>query len=361
MSHLSGSSLQLLRSTCSRFFHLSKDDCFSHFGQAYPLFFVTRDPDSVVLVSKLDPHERTQLKKLLQIDLLCNACIHKRDNTTAWNRKIDKFLAAERLHCSGCKVKHPRVLFSRIQSMRSSKRRICVGLEGKLRICTHKTLSWNDIQEIRDACSGAVGAVGFMPTISKRTFICNDSHSLIADATVQHSSSPVSPQFSLAITATVRAGKITQNRTRFSEIRDNVQQALPQLKGLICCHITPKNDGYLPMALTDSWSMARLSLFTSELTAVHDLNRIQGQQECFVCRTLVSCRAGGSREHWVIDVFRKLEDLRSPTDNCWLTALDPDSFDWRDPKGEGITWCSEPHCALGKGARPYARIVKAVI
>lgn len=49
-------------------------------------------------------------------------------------------------YCAGCSRYHPRNAFSDMQRRRSSANRICIGREGRLRLCEHVSISWADIE-----------------------------------------------------------------------------------------------------------------------------------------------------------------------------------------------------------------------
>ncbi|KAB5513353.1 hypothetical protein GE09DRAFT_1162665, partial [Coniochaeta sp. 2T2.1] len=52
----------------------------------------------------------------------------------------------ERLYCSGCRCCHPTRAFSVQQRVVTWDKRVCIGREGVLRICEHRSVSWKDIE-----------------------------------------------------------------------------------------------------------------------------------------------------------------------------------------------------------------------
>src|SRR4051794_1439388 len=50
------------------------------------------------------------------------------------------------LFCSGCEVYHSKIFFSAKQSTVLLNKRICIGLEGGIRLCSHKTVRWDDLR-----------------------------------------------------------------------------------------------------------------------------------------------------------------------------------------------------------------------
>ena len=52
------------------------------------------------------------------------------------------------LYCYGCREDHPAILFSakhRRLSPESGRKRICIGLEGRMMLCTHQGISWTEL------------------------------------------------------------------------------------------------------------------------------------------------------------------------------------------------------------------------
>ncbi|KAI0381282.1 hypothetical protein F5Y04DRAFT_280814 [Hypomontagnella monticulosa] len=51
------------------------------------------------------------------------------------------------LHCAGCKGDHPVYMFSSSQRQAPAADRICIGREGNIKLCQHKSLQWKDIEQ----------------------------------------------------------------------------------------------------------------------------------------------------------------------------------------------------------------------
>ncbi|KAH9237830.1 hypothetical protein K456DRAFT_1721449 [Colletotrichum gloeosporioides 23] len=69
----------------------------------------------------------------------CEPCYANR-NLYDW--KLSK--ARCQLSCSGCKQKHTASLFSAAERNKAALERICIGREGYIRLCEHKTFNWDD-------------------------------------------------------------------------------------------------------------------------------------------------------------------------------------------------------------------------
>lgn len=83
-------------------------------------------------------------RTLLSRDKYCADCQKSRlasDWTERYQRATHLFL-----HCSGCDLRHPLFLFSRAERHKQpGEQRICIGREGSLRLCRHKTVSWDTV------------------------------------------------------------------------------------------------------------------------------------------------------------------------------------------------------------------------
>jgi hypothetical protein len=151
-----GATRQILRRTCSLFMRLianydlirlaklSKDhadfddaEALSHYrGQIWPKHGTRAQRDK----------QRSLVKNILARDVdvdVCTACkiSHK---TSDHNRRLARVLGEEKW-CSGCTDHHSVVFFSAAQRDTADGKRICIGREGVVRLCPHKSLSSDDM------------------------------------------------------------------------------------------------------------------------------------------------------------------------------------------------------------------------
>jgi hypothetical protein len=91
---------------------------------------------------------RRELQSLLRKDIYCQPCLRAiaMEDLTAW-RDYHKVRLQLPLYCSGCAMNHPTILFSICQRSKDDDQRICIGREGYVRICPHKTFSWSDVED----------------------------------------------------------------------------------------------------------------------------------------------------------------------------------------------------------------------
>ncbi|KAK0709993.1 hypothetical protein B0T26DRAFT_679328 [Lasiosphaeria miniovina] len=98
-------------------------------------------------VSKpLDLARRQDLLYILARDAYCADC-----RAARWARNWRaRVLATTRayLHCSACRCEHPACFFTPQQRTACRARRTCVGKTGYVRLCTHETVSWFQLQAV---------------------------------------------------------------------------------------------------------------------------------------------------------------------------------------------------------------------
>lgn len=89
------------------------------------------------------------LVECLQRDHLCKNCqVGAQRRRIAGHSTVCKFAARndqDWLHCSDCNADHPSSLFSPYERQRPRMRQ-CIAREGRVRLCQHMTISWEDIE-----------------------------------------------------------------------------------------------------------------------------------------------------------------------------------------------------------------------
>lgn len=99
----------------------------------------------------LETGQKSILRARLRKDTLCAKCLARCEYSNPLNKPIwrgCKFSSwpQELLYCSGCSCCHPSRAFSAAEAMKPWDERICIGREGKLRICQHRYITWADIE-----------------------------------------------------------------------------------------------------------------------------------------------------------------------------------------------------------------------
>lgn len=84
----------------------------------------------------------------------CNDCRHARA-APDWHMLVNK-LEKRQLFCFPCMKFHPRVLFSQDQRRPLFNfRRTCIGRQGFLRLCAHRTVQWDELYSFAKRLSKA--------------------------------------------------------------------------------------------------------------------------------------------------------------------------------------------------------------
>ncbi|KAB5518187.1 hypothetical protein GE09DRAFT_515266 [Coniochaeta sp. 2T2.1] len=171
MAHLDPADMQCWIRTCRRFTRLS--------GTApFPCDFKHRWKHSPIPLCRMGLVAFRHLPKvgsLLRRDNegYCARCREAR-LSPSWKAETAK-LSADLMYCTGCDADHPVALFSKAQREKSSRllvpARACIALEGDVRICDHKTITW---REISSAANKAVGNVPDMVEETVLVYRCED-------------------------------------------------------------------------------------------------------------------------------------------------------------------------------------------
>ncbi|KAK4199678.1 hypothetical protein QBC40DRAFT_175764 [Triangularia verruculosa] len=108
---------------------------------------------------------KNMVKYFLRQDLLCARCLPRSDlrmtragevvprhpyDKPIWSGcKFEghRVKGIGPLYCSGCDTIHPHRSFSATERQKKGSERLCIGREGKLRLCEHKTVKWIDIEQ----------------------------------------------------------------------------------------------------------------------------------------------------------------------------------------------------------------------
>ncbi|KAK3935583.1 hypothetical protein QBC46DRAFT_397157 [Diplogelasinospora grovesii] len=139
---------ECLRRTSRVFLQLFATACLSVEGVSVCLEKLSVHPWPISRPT-LSPDEHSKLCSLLAKDNYCSSCLAARQ-ATDWQESVRK-ATGEYLHCSGCRIDHPACLFSPAQRRSPQSTRICIGHEGFLRLCEHKTISWSLIISLSES------------------------------------------------------------------------------------------------------------------------------------------------------------------------------------------------------------------
>ncbi|KAI0123804.1 hypothetical protein BJ170DRAFT_96029 [Xylariales sp. AK1849] len=133
--------IQLLKRTCRHLMRLCGD---------YTLDskYATSDSTGLKDYRRLMTIENMQLSEILRRDKVCSGCKGLRADPKRYH---DAWHKAERMiWCSGCRCWHPAFLYSWSERDKPFNTRVCIGRQGRIRLCEHETFSWADMQQTKD-------------------------------------------------------------------------------------------------------------------------------------------------------------------------------------------------------------------
>ncbi|KAM7204248.1 hypothetical protein V8F20_003661 [Naviculisporaceae sp. PSN 640] len=192
---------------------------------------------------------RDQLANLLARDRgrRCDAC-HEYQESGQIEKTL--WLLRHPLWCSGCRKYHPLLFFSAKQRETSPDQRICIGREGKVRLCSHESLTWAQLHSAARSAKYSADPV----TIKSCS---NKSHNspkswwrspIFPELALLHKTSSVTARYSVHITWTSPVFDLDSNvPIRKENIRDCLASQEKEsylFEHAFCPHVT-NNDGQL--------------------------------------------------------------------------------------------------------------------
>ncbi|KAI1382984.1 uncharacterized protein F4822DRAFT_88805 [Hypoxylon trugodes] len=281
--------------------------------------------------------------------------------------------------CSGCKKNHPLIFFSAAQRATSSTKRICIGREASIKLCSHEALTWADLEKASAKFGGLKGDERIR--IEKKCMhrshrsTRNKAGSLDLPEIAISSTRIISlhwrsPAFDLDPTVPVTKDQIRNYLASRKSIfehalcphvkLDDGQLLLPFEQNQCACFDGPQAVGHVPAHLHrhKSWEKCcrcraankphlQGQFLPPETGAGNTLywgDSLCHTYECSECRAEYS---------WFRDdtcrVYLRAHRHpfgRTPTSKTWLTHLDPESWGiTEDEKLKHVVWCPDSKCA----------------
>ncbi|KAK1690448.1 hypothetical protein BDP55DRAFT_756193 [Colletotrichum godetiae] len=255
-------------------------------------------------------------------------CRHCKDNSKRSSQKYRAGISP--LYCSGCRRGHPSSLFSAKQRQKESNKRICIGREGHIRLCEHKTFGWDEL------C----------------IFLRQPMRIRASHAHLRSSNSP-------AVIG-------THNEVKAIFGRENHYASWASVIGLdkrahvkISAFKLREQPGWNPFAnecpreishtsKTEKWLRVLISegSLPQSVSLVRRLSRCTEHDGCIILphRRKIELRSSNARvlEHY---------------DSQWYQALDPASHNLvEDIEFKAVTWCEEARCRNFHGFRDHASV-----
>ncbi|TPX18298.1 uncharacterized protein E0L32_011796 [Thyridium curvatum] len=310
--------------------------------------------------------DRDQVAKLLQADHLCDSCRRVREVVPVQAVKDD--LVESLLYCSECQTKHSRIQFTAWQRSRPARERICISHIGRVRMCPHLSLGWEDIVYGR-RCHPL-----HRIELTKCPY-CNPK--LVAQSAIMKTSSgPSDRNNSVKIQTWVRMFRHSRHEPIDLDTLKKLWRAFPRketLSGIVCPHIDIESDqllscfgGYscgclgLPPEPCHGapvpWCCACAKLGgNGEPGKLMDVLRDEEgflhvnsmhRYRCGACRTWIRWARDGD---WVMLWCEREMKTGNPSETEWLQAMDPGTWSSaKDEETKHLTWCPDASCAVGE-------------
>nr|RBQ98629.1 hypothetical protein FVER53263_20008 [Fusarium verticillioides] len=110
------------------------------------------------------PDLKAKVGKLMRKDYACKTCQRLRksdslgkDPVTCKFQALDPCSRSSWSKCDPCGVEHPNACFARWQRVKPKS--VCIGRQGHIRLCGHKTLTWDDIKSRIDERQDGEGRI----------------------------------------------------------------------------------------------------------------------------------------------------------------------------------------------------------
>lgn len=323
-----------------------------------------------------------EVKALLQRDAFCQPCqvaIGTEDSGHSTRTRLQ-----QTLYCGGCKRHHPMILFSVAQRWNTDEQRVCIGREGYIRLCQHKTLSWLNIEEVLNGgdrmltlqcghnshrkslwCQSVEDDLpsitiyprtGYIVLSWRVTPLDINAEQLVTVRHIRHRLKTAD----LAATVSLCPHKSFDDITFLLQPFDPHNCACTQSQSIFPI-VHTKTDRCEP---TRPWYKRKCCFCQSiqlggskagKLLATYDTNRsmlenwhdspVGHDSYCQQCRTLYRWE----RVADLITLKRRTTALiQSPWDSDWIQLLDPTSYYLEEPDTCHKLWCNFPECATSR-------------
>lgn len=103
----------------------------------------SRAPFRIVLPLQSEPEFQLTIMK----DTLCKPCQAAHGGRMPPKGCVFIESSEKNIHCGGCHSHHNTNSFSHAQRQREARDRVCIGREGRLRLCEHVSIGWADIED----------------------------------------------------------------------------------------------------------------------------------------------------------------------------------------------------------------------
>lgn len=374
LTYLDDCSLYLVRQTCRLFLRLSYDAKFREYYKdntdaawlsppSYPYPYWRMD-----FVWRMPIAQYQHFYRLLRKDTYCGRCCQTHEN--GHFSKAKEWLRSQ-LFCSGCEVFHPRFLFTVDQRTKASSNRVCIGRQGYIRACPHRSIFWSDIEEFQSE---------LFPGVSDNQLEINCEEcanpkdkglnkgiltgaSIIFEKIEGHLFLTVRQEIPVFCSGPTQITYSELKRLCHNSPNRGVFESVscPRIGPLDGCLIMCAFDAHQCACISSSWAerfgcenhpllclccqcqmMTRPQVAGNFLPSRHRLH----QSSCLShCNASYSWDRDEATGVVTVSIEKRVYVLESPYSPYWIAHLDPHSYSiTADSEGKHVTWCPDKNC-----------------
>ncbi|KAK8113243.1 hypothetical protein PG984_013769 [Apiospora sp. TS-2023a] len=282
---------------------------------------------------------------------MCNDCAELRSDPDVYQRAVDRMYTP--IKCSGCWTRHPAFLFSILERQKKANQRVCIGREGHVRLCAHKTINWEDIEKIFDKYLEDLRNDKYDPKYLQK-IACSDCSLRGWNVAATF---PWEGEWTLFRRMDICHKPEDTPATNRGYTKDGpkcVENMLGWKPSLgSCVHYGDLKSELMPALLQEEEEQKRrYRVGKKDCTIHHDKTEVT----CLMPECNFSVQVDESGKVPIGATDRILVDF--PVDPDWLVALDPQSYlRGPDELTRGLMWCRDPNCAVTKRGRALYNVV----
>jgi hypothetical protein len=339
--------IQVLKQTCRHLMRLCRDPTLEI---KYTLYDSAHLEDYL----RLRYAETAQLRQTLRRGHLCDGCKALREDPERDFRAWEN--AQRMLWCSACRCFHPALLYSYRERSKAPTIRVCIGLQGRVRLCRHKTFSWVDLQRFpMVACAHDDHLVEQPPTSSMGAYSYQAPRYALQPF-AKHQDKQHQSEIEIVTRTFVSApgkGESDASATLTAAVRANQMYRCPHTAASAKSQLLKLAPAeFRAVERLPFWDWPKLG-YTITRKTVGAVSPRMGTETMFCnvdccnmtasSRTLASHGAAAALELSLIS--QTTLKVSSPCSPAWLDALDPKSYlSSKDELTRGIMWCDDPDC-----------------
>ncbi|KAK8063960.1 hypothetical protein PG996_008612 [Apiospora saccharicola] len=282
---------------------------------------------------------RLRYREVLWRNRICDDCAELRRDPDVYRCAVVRIYKPKR--CSGCKAHHPAFLFSYLERQKDAGQRVCIGRQGHIRLCAHRTISYEKATQIFNKyppiyLKGHNGPYNQDPKYlyEMKCSVCSSDTRKVAATFRREGKLTAYKQIDISHTLKDTSWHKNKGMPNF------VQKMLGRKPELSTCIHSGDLKSVLPALLQEQERKSRGGKIES---ACH-------MPDC------ASCAQVDNNGGVTIGAYKEVIS-ETPTDPRWLVALDPQSYlSDADELTRGLMWCRDPACGVTKRGRALYKV-----